>query len=432
MGMIWLTLGLAVLTVGAELLVRGAAGLAAAARIRPLVIGLTVVAFGTSTPELAVSVKATFAGSADIAVGNVVGSNIFNVLFILGVAAAIAPLAVHVQLIRLDVPIMIGVSVLTWLLALNGVLGRLEGAVLFSLLIAYVTLLIIKGKDEVDAGITPPPQGPWPLLVLYVATGLVMLVIGAGWMVDGGVTIARHFGVSELVIGLTLVAAGTSLPEAATSIVAALRGQRDIAVGNIVGSNVFNLLAVLGLSAAFSPHGVNVSHTAITFDIPIMIATAIVCLPIFFSGSVISRFEGCMFFLYYVAYVAVLILLEGDNTWISNERAIFILLPATGAVLLSSLASEWPFSILTHNLPSDMNAAARASFSQARKLIILVLGGTVMLAGLAMVVLPGPAIIVIPAGLAILATEFVWARRLLRRVKEGIFLAANTVTRRHE
>jgi cation:H+ antiporter len=429
--MVWLTLGLLVLTVGAELLVRGAAGLAAAARIRPLVIGLTVVAFGTSTPELAVSVRATLAGSADIAVGNVVGSNIFNVLFILGMAAVITPLVVHLQLIRWDVPIMIGVSIGTWLLALNGSISRLEGTALFSLLIGYVVFLIIKGKEE-DGTEVITSRSPWPLLVLYVIIGLVLLVIGSNWMVDGGTTIARHFGVSELVIGLTLVAAGTSLPELATSVVAAIRGQRDIAVGNIVGSNIFNLLAVIGLSAVFAPQGLNVSHTATTFDIPIMVATALVCLPIFFSGSVISRFEGGMFLLYYVAYVGVLILLESDNTWITNERAMFILLPATGAVLLASLASEWPFNLLTHHLPSDLNAAARASFLQARKVIILVLGGTVILAGVAMVVLPGPAIVVIPAGLAILATEFVWARQLLHRVKEGILSAANTVTHRHD
>ena len=311
-------LGLVLLVVGAELLVRGAARLAARFGISPLVIGLTVVAFGTSAPEMAVSVQAGLAGQADIAVGNVVGSNIFNVLFILGVSALIVPLVVSGQLVRLDVPIMIGVSVLLLVMALDGRISRLDGLLLFAGIVAYTVFAIRQGRRESPAVQAEYAQefgsggSPWlerlPVQIAFIVAGLALLVLGAHWLVSGAVVIARLFGVSDLVIGLTIVAAGTSLPELATSVVAALRGERDIAVGNIVGSNIFNILAIAGIAAVVAPGGLAVAPALLRFDIPVMIAVALACLPIFASGHLITRWEGVLFLGYYAAYVLYLIL----------------------------------------------------------------------------------------------------------------------------
>ncbi|MCU0501337.1 MAG: calcium/sodium antiporter [Anaerolineae bacterium] len=312
-------IGLVALIVGAELLVRGAARLAVGFGISPLVVGLTVVAFGTSSPELAVSIGSALSGQADIALGNVVGSNIFNVLFILGVSALIGALVVMQQLVRLDVPLMIGVSFLLLLLGLDGRIGRLDGLFLFAGIVVYTVFAVYQSRKEfklVEAEYTheygqqDDRMGLWRILrnVGLVIVGLLLLVVGARWLVDGAVSIARALELSELVIGLTIVAVGTSLPEVATSVIASLRGERDIAVGNIVGSNLFNIMAVLGLSAAVAPNGVNVPAAALEFDIPFMIAVAVACLPIFFTGYRIARWEGALFLAYYVAYTIYVIL----------------------------------------------------------------------------------------------------------------------------
>jgi cation:H+ antiporter len=262
--MLWFIPGLIALIVGAELLVRGASKLALSFGISPLVVGLTVVAFGTSAPELAVSVQSAWSGQVDIALGNVVGSNIFNVLFILGLSALIAPLLVHRQLIRQEVPMMVALSLLLWLLASDGGISRGDGLLLVSLLLAYTFLVIRQSRRESLAGaplaseLPPPVDGHawdahWLAQLLLVAAGMTLLVLGSNWLVEAAVTLARRLGMSEVVVGLTIVAAGTSLPEVATSIMAAVRGQRDIAVGNVVGSNIFNILAVLGISASIAP-----------------------------------------------------------------------------------------------------------------------------------------------------------------------------------
>lgn len=308
--------GGALLVIGAELLVRGASRLAAVAGISPLVIGLTVVAFGTSAPELAVTVGSAYVGQPDVAIGNVVGSNIFNVLFILGISALIVPLVVAQQLVRLDVPVMIGASLLMLALALDGHIGRLDGLFLFALLVGYVVFLIRLSRRETaevkseyqEAFGEAPGRSRTPLDVGFVVAGLALLVLGAQWLVDAAVAIASGLGVSQLVIGLTIVAAGTSLPEVATSVLAAVRGERDIAVGNVVGSNIFNILGVLGVSSLVSPAGVAVSTGALTFDIPVMIAVAIAALPILFTGYTIARWEGAVFLAYYVAYTTYLVL----------------------------------------------------------------------------------------------------------------------------
>ena len=315
---LFLIAGLVLLIAGAELLVRGAARLAAAFGISPLVIGLTVVAFGTSSPELAVSLQSAAAGQADIALGNVVGSNIFNVLFILGISAAIIPLVVAQQLVRLDVPIMIGISVLVYLFGLNGQIGRLEGALLFAGIVAYTLFLIRQSRKESKevqdeyakeyGDGQPRATRQYIINAVFVVAGLALLILGARWLVDSAVSLAQALGLSELIIGLTIVAAGTSMPEVATSIVAAVRGERDIAVGNVVGSNIFNILAVLGLSSVLAPNGISVSAPALAFDIPVMIAVAVACLPIFFTGFKVARWEGWLFLAYYAIYVLYLIL----------------------------------------------------------------------------------------------------------------------------
>jgi cation:H+ antiporter len=311
--------GLALLVAGGGSLVRGASRVALGVGISPLVVGLTVVAYGTSAPEMAVSVGAALQGpsGADLALGNVVGSNIFNVLFILGLSAVVAPLTVSQQLIRFDVPLMIGVSLLLALLALDGRVTRLDGALLFAGVVAYTAFAIRQSRreskaveDEYDQHFRRDTPGAraWAVNLGYIAAGLALLVVGSRWLVDGAVAVARTLGVDELVIGLTIVAAGTSLPEVATSVIATVHGERDIAVGNVVGSNIFNVLSVLGLTALVAPAGVGVAASALTFDIPVMIAVAVACLPIFFTGHTIARWEGVLFLGYHVAYTTYLVL----------------------------------------------------------------------------------------------------------------------------
>jgi cation:H+ antiporter len=317
MEIIYFVAGITFLILGAEALVKGASRLAAALGILPLVIGLTVVSFGTSSPELAVSIKAALSDHASIAVGNIVGSNIFNVLFILGLSAVIVPLVVSQQLVRLDVPIMIAFSVITLFLSLDGQLGRIDGLMLIASLVIYVCFLIyqsrresdeVKGEYAKEFGIEGRASRNWVKNILLVISGLALLVLGSRWLVDSAVFFAQYLGISELIVGLTIVAAGTSLPEVATSVIAALRGERDIAVGNAVGSNIFNIMGVLGFTSIVAPTGIEVPSAVSRFDIPIMIVVAFACLPIFFTGGVISRKEGALFLTYYVIYILYLIL----------------------------------------------------------------------------------------------------------------------------
>jgi cation:H+ antiporter len=313
----WLAVGLAILTAGAEVLVRGAVGLATAMKVSPLVIGLTVVAFGTSAPELVVSLRSAFTGQPEIALGNVLGSNVFNVLVILGLSALIVPLRVDQQLVRLDVPLMIAVSIAVYLMSLDGGIGRIDGAVLTSGLLAYTTWSIRKSRQENNPAVLAeyaeefspaPAQGLGLALQLgLVVAGLGMLVLGSGLFVDSAVALARGWGMSELVIGLTLVAAGTSLPEVATSLVAAFKGERDIAVGNVVGSNLFNLMCVLGITGLTAPTGIPVDAEAIHQDIPVMVLVALACLPVFLIGHAIERWEGLVLVTFYFLYTAALI-----------------------------------------------------------------------------------------------------------------------------
>ncbi|MBE7473253.1 MAG: sodium:calcium antiporter [Anaerolineae bacterium] len=338
--------GLVLLIGGAEILLRGATRLAAALGISPLVIGLTVVAFGTSSPELAVTIQSAWAGQGDIALGNVVGSNICNVLLILGLSALITPLVVLQKLIWLDVPLMIGLSFLMLLMGLDGFIGRFDGAILFTGIIIYTVWSIRQSRREsrqVKQEYTQeygsePSQSPRQLL-LYVGlviAGLILLTLGSNWLVEGAIALARTLGVSELLIGLTIIAVGTSLPEVAASVMASLKGERDIAVGNVIGSNIFNILSVLGLTSLVTPGGVNVPETALHFDIPVMIATAVACLPIFFSGHKIARWEGGLLFGYYLAYTLYLILKATNNTILPAFTAamVYFIIPLTFITLV--------------------------------------------------------------------------------------------------
>jgi len=317
--------GLILLVIGANTLVRGASRLAMSFGISPLVVGLTVVAFGTSAPEVAVSVGAVLDGKTDIGVGGVVGSNIFNVLFILGISALIAPLVVNIQLIRQEVPIMLGASLLLLALSLDGRLSVLEGGFLLVLLVAYTVFLIVQSRretqaaqDEYAAEIRPARAGDWDshwaAQIGLIAAGLVALVFGSEYLVQASVHFAKAMGVSDVVIGLTIVAAGTSMPEVATSITAAIKGERDIAVGNVVGSNTLNILGCLGLSGLVSGDaGLTLAPSLLTFDIWVMLAVGLACLPVFVTGREIARWEGGVFLGYYVAYVAYLILAAQEH-----------------------------------------------------------------------------------------------------------------------
>ena len=322
-------LGLVGLIIGGDLLVRGASKLAAAARISPLVIGITVVSFGTSAPELAVTVQAAIAGSPELAVGNVVGSNIANVLLILGAAALIAPLAVQSRIVKVDLPMIFGAALAFWLMALDGVISWVDGAILFAALLVYLVWSIKQGSgeqeevqqqfsDAAEQKSKQPKGGKTMRLAkqgLLLVGGLVILVISAQGMVAGSTEIARHFGVSDLVIGLTVVAIGTSLPELVASVVASWRGQGDIAVGNVVGSNLFNILAVLGIGAMVAPDGIPVPRDALYLDIPIMIAVTFACLPVFFTGCRINRAEGAVLLGYFIAYTTYVVMGATDASY---------------------------------------------------------------------------------------------------------------------
>ncbi|MBI3776537.1 MAG: calcium/sodium antiporter [Gammaproteobacteria bacterium] len=354
MNIVWFVLGLILLVTGAQLLVRGASKLALSFGVSPLVAGLTIVAFGTSAPEMAVSVQSSLIGQVDIALGNVVGSNIFNVLFILGVCALIAPLVVAPQIIRQEVPIMIGASLLLLALTLDGGVSRMDGALLFALVIAYTVFLIRQSRQETratqdeyaqEAGKTLVAQWDrhWSVQLLLIVGGLVLLVLGARWLVEAAVAFARDFGVSEMVIGLTVVAAGTSLPEVATSVVATLRGERDIAIGNVIGSNTLNILAVLGLSSLVAPQPLAVAPALLSFDMLVMIAVALACLPIFFTGHRIARWEGGLFLAYYAAYTGFLILASQQHDALPAYSAVLLefVAPLTVITLLVIVWREW-------------------------------------------------------------------------------------------
>ncbi|CDR33287.1 calcium/sodium antiporter [Criblamydia sequanensis] len=336
-------MALAAMVIGAELLVLGASRLAAMVGVSPLVIGLTIVSFGTSAPEFVVSIKGALTNHSDLVVGNCIGSNIFNVLFILGACAVVAPLVVTKQLIRLDVPIMIGSNLIFLWLSIDGIIDRYEGLLLLTGFTLYNWFIIRKSLQENSSksGMSESPscnvKSSSTLAIIkqlgLITIGLIFCISGAELMVDNAVTLARILGVSELIIGLTIVSIGTSLPEVATSIVATIRGQRDIAIGNVVGSCIFNILGVIGLAGLIAPAGITVAPSVLRFDLPVAIAASIACLPIFFTDYKISKWEGFLFLFYYVAYITYLILDAKQHE----------VLPMVGIAMLFTI----PLTILT-------------------------------------------------------------------------------------
>jgi len=302
--------GVILLFIGAEGLIRGSSNLAIKIGITPLVVGLTVVAFGTSAPELVVSLKAALMGNSSISLGNVVGSNIANIALILGIAALIKPLDVHADVIRREIPIMIGITVLLLLLLIDGELGFVDGVILVIGLIIYLTFSVLIARKEKNHEVAAEFKDGLKsnlgitISVILVIVGFGLLILGANLFVQSAVAIAKIFGFSDVVIGLTIVAIGTSLPELITSIVASYKKESDIGIGNVVGSNVFNILGILGITALIIP----ISTVGISYiDLGLMLVTAIILLPLSRTGFTITRLEGAVLFLGYAGYIYYLL-----------------------------------------------------------------------------------------------------------------------------
>lgn len=319
----WFVVGLVALAIGAEVMVRGGAQLASRLGISPMLVGLTVVSIGTSLPELAVGVTAALEGSGALAVGNIAGTNVVNILFILGLSALISPLAIERRTLRFDLPVMAGAAVLLWVLAVNGVLSRLDGLILVCGAIVYTVVLIHMSRRESRATVAEYAQAfpavPEPgdaakrvggKTVQHVAmtvTGIAVVILGAEWLVGGAVGIAREFGVSDALIGLTVVAIGTSAPELVTTIVSTVRGERDIAVGNLLGSSVYNILLILGITCLVPANGLALTHNLVWIDIPLMVAASLACIPIFVTGRRVHRAEGAAMVTAYLGYLVFLL-----------------------------------------------------------------------------------------------------------------------------
>ncbi|MEX5271477.1 calcium/sodium antiporter [Kocuria sabuli] len=355
-----IVVGLVLLVLGGEFLVRGASALARRVGISSLVVGLTVVSAATSAPELAVTVGAVLRDEPGLAVGNVVGSNIVNVLLILGLSALVLPLAVKQRLVRFDLPLMVAMSVGLLLVSLDGRIGAVDGLILFCAVVVHTVLTVVISRRDarsparaaVPAGGSSVPDAageaaepqPAPIgrSLLLVVLGVALLVGGATLLVEGAVNIATTLGVSSLVVGLTVVAVGTSLPELATSIIAVRRGERDLAVGNVVGSNIFNIGVVLGLPALISPEGIPVSSAAVAFDMPVMLAAAVALLPIAFTGFAVARWEGALFVALYLAYTGYVVLAATAHDALEGFTAVmaWFVLPLITVTLISFTAYE--------------------------------------------------------------------------------------------
>ena len=297
-----LILSLVALYIGAGWLVQGSSALALKAKISPLVIGLTIIAFGTSAPELVVSLNAALKGEGEIAIGNILGSNIFNIGIILGISATIYPLQAKKQLLRIDIPVMLIATILLTIFFWNGELGRMEGGFFLAGIILYTIFSLYysrKHGEEPNLELEEQPRH-WAFDTLEIVGGLVVLIFASHLLVENAVSIAREVGLSEAVIGLTIIAAGTSMPELSTTIVAASKGKTDIAIGNIVGSNLFNILAIAGSCSLVQPI---VAKNVNYIDLLVMLAISLLLLPLVKSGQKITRTEGLVLVIVYVIYV---------------------------------------------------------------------------------------------------------------------------------
>jgi cation:H+ antiporter len=304
------------LILGAEVLVRSSSGLASWLGVRPMMIGLTVVSLGTSVPELAIGIDAAVSGSPGLAVGNIVGTNLVNILLILGLSAVLAPIALDRATLRFDLPAMTAAALLLYLLSIDGALTRPDGVILLLGGVAYTAGLVQVSRRET----ADPDDGPAAIVagaadrrrplrhVLLLLVALVVVVVGAELLVEGAVSSARTLGVSDAIIGLTIVAVGTSAPELVTTVVSTLRGDRDLAIGNLIGSSIYNIGAVLGLTVVVAPHGVPVPDEVLAADLGLLVVVTAAAVPVFVTGTRISRIEGGLFVASYIGYLAWLLL----------------------------------------------------------------------------------------------------------------------------
>jgi len=316
LAIVGIVIGLAALITGAELLVRGGSAIAARLGISPLLIGLTVVALGTSTPELAVGIDAAIQGNGSLAVGNIAGTNTVNILLIFGLSAILQPLAIQMQTLRLELPVIVIASATLLAFAWDGVLSRSEGLVLVAMGAMFTLAVIRVARRETmkiklefarEFGARRLARRQAVTETLMLAAGLVVIVAGADWLVDGAVALARLWHVSDAFIGLTVVAIGTSAPELVTTIISTVRGERDIAIGNLIGSSAYNVLIILGVTCLIPADGVQVNSHLIAIDIPVMLGVALLCIPVFISGRKVSRIEGVFFVCAYLAYLSYLV-----------------------------------------------------------------------------------------------------------------------------
>ncbi|NYE19094.1 calcium/sodium antiporter [Microbacterium immunditiarum] len=317
--LLWIALGLAALVLGAELVVRYGARLARQLGLPPILIGLTVVSIGTSLPELAVGIDAANNDAGSLAVGNIAGTNMVNLLLILGLSAAIRSVPLTLQTVRLDLPMMGGAAYLLLIFSVDGALEVWEGIPLVAFALIYTALLVRWTRREsalvlaeFAAEYPAPPRrehkiGAIAIQALLLIVGLAVIVFGADWLVDGAVELAQTLGVSDALIGLTIVAIGTSAPELATTIVSTIRGDRDIAIGNLIGSSIFNLTMILGVTLLFSPGAILIGPELVYIDLPLMVAVSFICGPLMTSGRMLSRREGTGFVIAYIAYLTYLI-----------------------------------------------------------------------------------------------------------------------------
>ncbi|MFP8487875.1 calcium/sodium antiporter [Gracilimonas sp. Q87] len=340
-------IGLAVLIGGAELFLRAVDKFGAAWSVSPVVMGLTVVAFATGAPELAISLQAAVDGKPDLVLGNILGSNIANILLILGIAGLVHPLKITNRIIKVDVPVVIAASTLLFVLAMDGLLSPLDGGIIFLGLIIYSVFMYfqiqkdrklnkrrkIETEVKLDEPVTTIFYGKYILMLL---AGLIFIVMGSRFMVTSAVEIAGILGISELIIGLTIVSIGTSLPEVATSVSAVRHGDSDTAVANVMGSNLYNILLTLSLTVLIAPGAIHVSQEAIDLDLPIMLIVAVACLPLFWPGKVLGRKEAIGFLFYYAAYMTYLVFLAMQHPFKEIMEGIMIwgIFPITAFLII--------------------------------------------------------------------------------------------------
>ncbi|MBD3616186.1 MAG: calcium/sodium antiporter [Gracilimonas sp.] len=359
MTVILFIVGLVILIGGAELFLRSVDKFGAAWSVSPVVMGLTVVAFATGAPELAISLQAAVEGKPDLVLGNILGSNVANILLILGIAGLVSPLKITNRIIKIDIPAVIGASTLLFVLAVDGVLSPLDGGIILGALVLYSVFMYtqirkdralnrLQQQAKIDVG-EPVTSLFYGKYIFFLLAGLVLIVLGSRWMVEAAVEIAGILGISELIIGLTIVSIGTSLPEVATSLAAVRKGDSDTAVANVMGSNLYNILLTLGLTIIIAPGVIDVSASAIKLDLPIMLIVAIACLPLFWPGKLLGRMEAAGFLFYYSVYMAYLVLIAINHPFKEQLEwgMIWIVIPITIVLIVVKFVTDFRKEKLT-------------------------------------------------------------------------------------